>query len=85
MELFKILSKTKVELLERLLKDEECCSNLSRCLGKDISTVSRHLHQLERAGLIGLHREGRNVSCTVRNPEKLRLLLALGKELEKGV
>jgi len=85
MELFKILSKTKVELLERLLKDEECCSNLSKCLGKDVSTVSRHLHQLEHANLIELRRDGKNVSCRVKNPEKLRRLLALGRELEKGV
>jgi len=85
MRFFKILSETKVGILERLLHDEACCSNLSECLGKDVSTVSRHLHELEEAGLLSLERDGKHLRCRVKQPEKLRKLLALGKELEKGV
>lgn len=85
MRLFKILSETKVSILEKLLENEACCSNLSECLGKDISTVSRHLHELEEANLLSLEKEGKHLRCRVRNPEKLGKLIVLGKELEKGV
>ena len=85
MRLFKILSETKINILEKLLRSEACCSNLSECLGKDISTVSRHLHELEDVNLLTLKKEGKHLRCKVRNPKKLRKLLDLGRELENGV
>ena len=84
MRLFKILSETKVRILEKLLSSEECCSNLSKCLGKDISTVSRHLHELEAANILALKKDGKMLKCRVKQPDKVRKLIALGKELEKG-
>jgi len=86
-EMFKALSNpNRLNIFLRLVS---CCqpaktcgtdAKLSACvgeLGKDIgialSTVSHHIKELHRAGLIRMERRGQNVECWV-DPETLRAL-----------
>ena len=42
-----------------------CISELSDGLGLAASTVSHHLKELRRTGLISMSRQGRNVECKI--------------------
>ena len=53
-----------------------CVGELSEGLGLAPSTVSHHLKELRRTGLISMTRQGRKVECTV-NAEALQELTAL--------
>lgn len=51
----------------------ECVGELGKDLGIAPSTVSHHIKELYRAGLIKMERRGQNVECSV-NPEMLSAL-----------
>ena len=46
---------------------ERCCtvSELAHGLGVSLATTSHHLKELRRAGVITMHRRGRNVYCAI--------------------
>ncbi|MDQ7781716.1 MAG: metalloregulator ArsR/SmtB family transcription factor [Desulfomonilaceae bacterium] len=46
----------------------QCVSDLGKGLGIDLSTVSHHLRELRRSGLIRMERRGKNMLCWV-DPE----------------
>lgn len=86
-KIFKALSNPhRLRIFERLLEvcPEGCCysddSGECACVGevsKDLgivpSTVSHHIKELDRAGLIDLVRDGQRVLCRV-NPEAISIL-----------
>jgi len=82
MQVFKALScKSKIKILEILLKDKKNCSNsLSKKLHLDPSTVSRHLKELRNAKLIAMQKTGKEIHCKVLNKKKVKLLLNTAKE-----
>ena len=51
----------------------ECVGELGKDLGLAPSTVSHHIKELHRAGLIRMERRGQNVECWV-DPETLNVL-----------
>ena len=53
----------------------ECVGTLGKDLGIAPSTVSHHIKELRRAGLIIIRRRGRTLECSV-NPDILDLLAA---------
>jgi len=57
----------------------ECVGEVSRNLGIARSTVSHHIKELHRAGLIKLKRRGQNVECSV-DPEALDTLAKFFKQ-----
>ena len=86
-EAFKALSNpNRLELFERLMS---CCEPGTRCdadkavrfcvgdLGEGLniapSTLSHHLKELNRAGLVQMERRGKNVDCWVEPEILLRL------------
>ncbi|MFH1663596.1 MAG: winged helix-turn-helix domain-containing protein [archaeon] len=85
MQVFKALScDSKVKLLEILLKGGKNCNEvISKKIGLDPSTVSRHLKELREANLIGIHKKGKKTECIVLNKKKVALLLNTARQLEK--
>jgi len=85
--IFKALSNPhRLRIFLRLLEScpEGCCSTddsgacacvgeVSRNLGIVPSTVSHHIKELDRAGLIELERNGKHILCRV-NPEAISIL-----------
>lgn len=86
-ESFKALSNpNRLQIFQRLLS---CCEPGTTCstdtvngfcvgeLGEDLtvapSTLSHHIKELQRAGLIKTQRKGQNVECYV-DPEKVKTL-----------
>lgn len=53
----------------------ECVGKLGESLGIAPSTVSHHLKELVRAGLIKMNRRGQSVECRI-DPETVKLLAA---------
>ncbi|MEP6572894.1 MAG: helix-turn-helix domain-containing protein [Gemmatimonadota bacterium] len=54
-------------LLEAIAEERECpCQRLLRDFPISKATVSHHLKELVRAGLIEAHREGQFLHCEVR-------------------
>ncbi len=61
-EVFKALGHpSRVFIVETLQKSEHCVCRLSEMIGADMSTVSRHLSILKRAGIIKDRKEGSTV------------------------
>ncbi|MCP4631743.1 MAG: helix-turn-helix transcriptional regulator [candidate division Zixibacteria bacterium] len=86
-QFFKALSNPK--RLQIFIKLAECCGGKAECsispdmkrcvgeLGRDLgivpSTVSHHIKELNRSGLIKIERRGKNIECWI-NPEALKVI-----------
>jgi DNA-binding transcriptional ArsR family regulator len=69
-ERFRLLSDpTRLRLLNELdLADELAVGELAERAGVGLSNTSKHLHQLERAGLVGKRRRGTTILYRVADP-----------------
>ena len=57
----------RMQLLEVIAGEEECaCQKLREAFPVSKATISHHLKELVRAGLIEAHREGQFLNCEVR-------------------
>jgi len=52
---------SRVFILEKLKETEHCVCELSEMIGADMSTVSRHLGILKKAGIVADRKEGTTV------------------------
>lgn len=85
-ELFKALADpTRTLLLACVAKCGRACSvsEVAECCHVDFSVVSRHLGQLERAGLLESRRDGRSVRYSVRYAEVAGRLRDLANALDQ--
>lgn len=76
---------TRVLLLGCLVKCGRACavSEIAECCSVDLSVVSRHLQQLERAGLLESTRHGRTVLYAVRYAHICGTLRSLADAIEQ--
>ena len=82
MQVFQALaSESRVKILELLLDGKHCCNGLAEQLSLDQSTVSRHLSELESAGLISLVKNGKSKDCVVNRKQEVEKLLELAKKI----
>ena len=56
---------TRVSILRRIAEGQGRCGDVRECLGVSAATLSHHVKELERAGLISLQREGRFVNASI--------------------
>ncbi|HVU64159.1 MAG TPA: metalloregulator ArsR/SmtB family transcription factor [Phycisphaerales bacterium] len=83
---FRALSDpTRLVLLACLAKCARPCSvgEVAECCSVDLSVVSRHLAQLESAGVLEARKQGRAVYYTVRFREVTEVLRALADALDQ--
>jgi|YNPBryantNP2012_1023418.scaffolds.fasta_scaffold01644_9 ArsR family transcriptional regulator len=56
---------TRLRILEQLARRELTVTEIARGLRMSQPLVSWHLHRLKQAGLIRMHRNGREVRCSL--------------------
>jgi len=59
---------TRLFVVDKLSKGEQCVCELTEMIGADMSTVSRHLSILKGAGIIQDEKRGANVYYRLRVP-----------------
>ena len=57
---------TRVSILRRIAAGQGRCGDVRECLGVSAATMSHHMKELERAGLITSERDGRYVNATMQ-------------------
>ncbi len=79
-------SKSRLEIILELLEDSKCHTDLSSCIGKNVSTVWRHVKVLEDAGIVRSYKLGKTVVVEVVDPASMKTLLDLAQKIvsEKG-
>tara|TARA_B100002051_G_C16527716_1_gene531071 strand:+ start:265 stop:585 length:321 start_codon:yes stop_codon:yes gene_type:complete len=73
--IFKALgSETRLKIIKTLMIKEHNVTDLTKISGKDQTTVSRHLANLQQANLITQRKIGRNVIYAISNSEIMNWL-----------
>ena len=73
--IFKALgSETRLKIIKTLMIKEHNVTDLTKISGKDQTTVSRHLANLQKANLITQRKIGRNVIYSISNSEIMNWL-----------
>lgn len=66
---FKALSHpTRLFIVDELAKESRCVGDLTKLIGADVSTVSRHLSVLKSAGIVRDEKRGMQVYYTLLMP-----------------
>ena len=85
--IFKALAHpTRLYMLEKIYFEAMCVSDLMEGLDADVSTVSRHLSVLKRAGIVEDEKKGTQVFYKLTMPCVLEMLSCVEKEIyDRGV
>jgi ArsR family transcriptional regulator len=59
---------TRLFIIEELEKEERCVCDLTKMVGADVSTVSKHLSVLRQAGIVYDDKRGNQVFYRLRVP-----------------
>lgn len=59
---------TRLLIMEALMQDEHCVNDLTEMAGCDITTLSKHLAVMKRAGLLACEKRGLNVFYRIACP-----------------
>lgn len=73
---------TRLFLIEELERGEQCVGDLTRLLGVDVSTVSKHLSILKNVGLLQDERRGSQIFYSLRVPCVLHFFTCVESVLE---
>ena len=76
---------SRLLILEELEKGEHCVCELTEMIGADVSTVSKHLSVLKRAGLVVDEKRGNQVFYQLRVPRILNFFGCIESVLEAQV
>lgn len=55
-------------IIDELSRGERCVCDLQELIGHDMSTVSKHLNVLKKAGLVEDERRGKNIYYRLKVP-----------------
>ena len=68
-QVFKALAHpSRLLIVDELMQSEKCVCDLTALVGSDMSTVSKHLSVMKRAGLVEDRKEGLRVHYRLRVP-----------------
>ncbi len=84
-QIFKALSsEPRVALIKELLERGEytCICEFQDIIDRDRSVAYRHFKKLEKAGLIKTRKNGKRLEAKIKEPNKLKKLLKLSKEVK---
>lgn len=70
---------SRLLLVKQLARGERCVCDLHEAAGGDFSTVSKHLAQLRRAGLVECEKRGLQVFYRLRGRWPLELIECAGR------
>ncbi len=73
---------TRLWLVEQLEHQERCVCELTDGVDADISTVSKHLSQLKKAGIVTSRREGKQIYYRLETPCLLSMLSCIETALD---
>lgn len=65
---------TRILMVDRLSVKPHCVCELTRIIGADVSTVSKHLSILRHAGLVACVKKGSKVMYSLETPCILRFI-----------
>jgi ArsR family transcriptional regulator len=77
--------ETKLKIIQYLLNGEQCACKLVPYTKRAQSTVSTHLTDLERTGILESRREGRNIYYKIRDKKVYGLCKLLGIKRLKAI
>lgn len=85
--IFKALAHpTRLYLLEKIYFEQMCVSDLMEGLDVDVSTVSRHLSELKRVGIVEDEKRGAQVYYKLSMPCVLEMFSCVEREIwERGI
>ena len=85
--IFKALAHpTRLYLLDKIYFEPMCVSDLMEGLDADVSTVSKHLLELKRAGIVEDTKKGKKVYYKLSMPCVLEMLNCVATEIyDRGV
>ena len=73
---------SRLAMIDELSKGEKCVCDLQKIVGADITTVSKHLALMKRAGLVEDRREGLWIYYRLKVPCILRFFDCIDAVLE---
>jgi len=59
---------TRLYIVDQLSREEKCVCELTKKIGTDMSTVSRHLSVLKKAGIVQMDKRGLKVYYQLKVP-----------------
>ena len=70
--------ETKLKIIRHLLNGETCSCKFISVTGRAQSTVSTHLNDLEKTGILKSRREGRNIFYSIEDERVFGIFKLLG-------
>ncbi len=76
---------SRLLILEELATGEKCVAELTKAVGSDVSTVSKHLSSLRNVGLVHDHRRGNQVFYQIATPCVLNFFNCVESVIEANI
>jgi len=73
---------SRLMMIDELSRGERCVCHLQALVGADMSTVSKHLSVLKKAGIVEDERRGKNIYYRLRVPCVLNFFSCIESVLE---
>ncbi len=71
-------AETKLKIIRHLLNGEVCSCKFISVTGRAQSTVSAHLNDMEKTGILKSRREGRNIHYSIKDERVFGIFKLLG-------
>ena len=82
-QLFKAMSdKTRLKILEYIKENpNSVCCDIAKHVKKDASTTCRHIEVMKKAGLVETKRNGKYITCSLKDAAKTDRLMETAKSI----